>query len=460
MSTGTAARQRVEDAAAQRLDDSARQRLDMAPRHRVAGPTFDVARVREDFPILARTVHGDVPLVYLDSAATSQKPQSVLDAVEDYYTRHNANVHRGVHTLAEEATALYEGARATVTSFVGAPDRDGVVFTKNATEAVNLMAGVLGLADTPAAVRVGPGDEIVVTEMEHHSNLVPWQLLARRTGARLRWIGLTDDGLLDPGDLDSVVTPATKVLAFTAASNVLGTMTDVPDLVRRAHAVGALALVDASQLAPHRPLDVAAWGADVVVCTGHKMLGPTGIGVLVARPGLLDSLPPCFGGGEMVGEVTMAVSTYAPAPHRFEAGTPPIAEAVGLGAAVDYLSALGMDAVAAHERAMTRLVLDSLADIAGVRVLGPRALTSGPVPDRGGAVSFVVDGVHSHDVGQVCDSLGVAVRVGHHCARPALRRLGVDSCVRASVGVYTDEADVVALADSVRAAQRFFGAAA
>ena len=434
---------------------AARERVDIG-----TGPAYDVARVRRDFPILARTVHGELPLVYLDSAATSQKPQSVLDALEDYYTRHNANVHRGVHTLAEEATALYEGARDTVASFVGAPDRDGVVFTKNATEAVNLVAGVLGLADTPAALRVGPGDEIVVTEMEHHSNLVPWQLLARRTGARLRWIGLTDDGLLDPRDLESVLTPTTKVFAFTAASNVLGTMTDVPDLVRRAHAVGALALVDASQLAPHRTLDVAAWGADVVVCTGHKMLGPTGIGVLVARPELLDSLPPCFGGGEMVGEVTMAVSTYAPAPHRFEAGTPPIAEAVGLGAAVDYLSALGMDAVAAHERAMTQLVLDSLADIAGVRVLGPRVLASGPVADRGGAVSFVVDGVHSHDVGQVCDSLGVAVRVGHHCARPALRRLGVDSCVRASVGVYTHEADVVALADSVRAAQRFFGAAA
>ncbi len=425
-----------------------------------AGPRLDVVRVRADFPVLSRTVHGDVPLVYLDSAATSQKPRAVLAALDDYYTRHNANVHRGVHTLAEEATALYEGARDTVAAFVGAPDRDGVVFTKNATEGINLAANVLGYASTPAALRVGPGDEIVVTEMEHHSNLVPWQLLAQRTGARLRWIGLTDDGLLEPRDLETVIGPATKVVAFTATSNVLGTATDVADLVRRAHAVGALALVDASQLAPHRTMDITAWDADVVVFTGHKMLGPTGIGVLVARAGLLDSLPPFSGGGEMVDEVTMEVSTYAAAPHRFEAGTPPIAQAVGLGAAVDYLSALGMDAVAAHEREMTQQVLDVLADISGVTVLGPRTLASGPVGDRGGAVSFVVDGVHSHDVGQVCDSLGVAVRVGHHCAKPALRRLGVDSSVRASVGVYTDPADVAALGGAVRATQRFFGVGA
>lgn len=416
---------------------------------------FDVAAVRAQFPALSRTVHDGVPLVYLDSAATSQKPQAVLDVLDEYYERHNANVHRGVHTLAEEATALYEGARDRIAAFVGAPDRDSVIFTSNATEGINLVAGVLAFAPEPW--RVGPGDEIVVTEAEHHSNLLPWQLLAQRTGATLRWIRLTPDGLLDEDDIASVINPRTKVLACTATSNVLGTITDVPRLVARAQENGALALVDASQTVPHRPVDIGAWGADFVAFTGHKMLGPTGIGVLVARAGLLADLPPWLGGGEMVGEVTMASSTYALPPHRFEAGTPPIAQAIGLGAAADYLSALGMDAVAEHEREITQALLDVLGDIDGIRVLGPRTLSSGAIPDRGGAVSFVVDGVHSHDVGQVCDSLGVAVRVGNHCAQPALRALGVDSCVRASTGVYTDLADVEALGTALRATRSFFG---
>jgi cysteine desulfurase/selenocysteine lyase len=421
----------------------------------LAGPGFDVATVRADFPVLSRTVHDGVPLVYLDSAATSQKPRQVLDALADYYERHNANVHRGVHTLAEEATALYEGARDLVARFVNAPDRDSVIFTRNATDAINLVAGVLPFAPEPW--RIGAGDEIVVTEAEHHSNLLPWQLLAQRTGARLRWIRLTPEGLLDETDIDSVINPATKMVAFTATSNVLGTVTDVPRLVARAHSHGALALVDASQTVPHRRVDVGGWGADFVAFTGHKMLGPTGIGVLVARPGLLAELPPWQGGGEMVDEVTMEMSTYALPPHRFEAGTPPIAQAVGLGAAVEYLSGLGMDAVAAHERLISQALLDTLAELPGIRVLGPTTMSSGAVADRGGAVSFIVEGVHSHDVGQVCDSLGVAVRVGHHCARPALRALGVDSCARASTGVYTDLADVAALGTALRATQRFFG---
>jgi cysteine desulfurase / selenocysteine lyase len=404
--------------------------------------TYDVDRVRKDFPILDREVRPGVPLVYLDNAATSQKPQQVLDAMHDYYERHNANVHRGIHTLAEEATALYEGARDKVTTFVNAPDRAEVVFTKNSSEALNLLSYVLPLK---------AGDEVVVTEMEHHSNLVPWQLAAGRTGATLKWIGLTDDGRLDLADLDRVITERTKVVAFVHQSNLLGTVNPVDLVVARAKAVGAFTVLDASQSVPHMGVDVQALGVDAVAFTGHKMCGPTGIGVLWARRALLEVLPPFLGGGEMIDEVTMAGSTYAELPHKYEAGTPPIAQAVGLGAAVDYLTDLGMDAVHEHEMQLTSYALDALQTIDGLRIIGPTTSE-----DRGGAISFALPGIHPHDVGQLLDEDGVAVRVGHHCARPACLRYGVPATTRASVHCYTTVADVDALVRGLHKVKEFF----
>jgi cysteine desulfurase/selenocysteine lyase len=404
---------------------------------------YDVALVRKDFPILEREVRPGVPLVYLDSAATSQKPLRVLDAMRDYDERHNANVHRGIHTLAEEATALYEGARVKVATFIGATDPREVVFAKNSTEALNLMAHVLPL---------GPGDEVVITEMEHHSNIVPWQLACERTGATLRWIGLTDDGRLDLTDVDRLITERTKVVAIVHQSNLLGTVNPVTEIAARAHAVGAYVVVDASQSVPHMPVDVSTLAADAVAFTGHKMCGPTGIGVLWARLDLLESLPPFLGGGEMIDEVTMAGSTYAAVPHKFEAGTPPIAQAVGLGAAVDYLTDLGMDAVHAHEQELTAYLLDRLTEVDDLRVIGPTGMA-----DRGGAVSFVLDGIHPHDVGQLLDEFGVAVRVGHHCARPACLRYGIPATSRASLHLYSDTADVDALIRGLAKVRSFFG---
>jgi cysteine desulfurase/selenocysteine lyase len=405
--------------------------------------TYDVSVVRKDFPILEREVRQGVPLVYLDNAATSQKPLTVLDAMRDYNEHHNANVHRGIHTLAEEATAAYEDARTKVAAFIGAPDRREVVFTKNSSEALNLMAHVLPF---------GPGDEVVVTEMEHHSNLVPWQLACARTGATLKWIGLTDDGRLDLSDLDRVITSATKVVAFVHQSNLLGTVNDVAAVVARAREVGAHTVLDGSQSVPHLPVDVATLGVDAVAFTGHKMCGPTGIGALWARLDLLETLPPFLGGGEMIDEVTMAGSTWAAPPHRYEAGTPPIAQAVGLGAAVDYLSALGMTAVHEHERALTAYLLDGLSSVPGLRVIGPTTTES-----RGGAVSFVMAGIHPHDVGQLLDEGGVAVRVGHHCARPACLRFGVPATTRASLHLYSDAADIDALITGLDRVRSFFG---
>ncbi|HSE55435.1 MAG TPA: cysteine desulfurase [Nocardioidaceae bacterium] len=412
--------------------------------------SYDVESVRKDFPALARRVHDDRALVYLDSAATSQKPRQVLEAMTDYYEQHNANVHRGIHVLAEEATALYEAARDTVARFIGAGSRREVVFTKNSSEALNLVANVLAWA--PAPFRVGPGDEIVVTEMEHHSNLVPWQLLAARTGATLRWLGITDDGRLDLTDLDRVITPATKVVSLVHVSNILGTVNPVEVVAARAHEVGALVVVDGSQSVPQLPVDVGALGADFLAFTGHKMCGPTGIGVLWGREELLEALPPFLGGGEMIDTVTMEASTYAQLPHKFEAGTPPIAEAVGLGAAIDYLNGLGMPAIAAHEQQITAYALRRLAEIDGVRIIGPAE----PV-DRGGAVSFVLDGVHPHDVGQVLDQQGIAVRVGHHCARPVCLRFGIPATTRASFYVYSSTADVDALVNGLEHVMAFFG---
>jgi cysteine desulfurase / selenocysteine lyase len=404
--------------------------------------TYDVNLVRKDFPILDREVRPGVPLVYLDNAATSQKPTQVLDAMRDYYEQSNANVHRGIHTLAEEATALYEGARDKVARFINAPDPREVVFTKNSSEALNLLAHTLPL---------GPGDEVVVTEMEHHSNLVPWQLACARTGATLKWVGLTDEGRLDLDDLDRVVGPRTKVVAFVHQSNLLGTINPVDVVAAKARSVGAFVVLDASQSVPHMGIDVQRVDVDAVAFTGHKMCGPTGIGVLWGRFDVLDALPPFLGGGEMIDEVTMAGSTWAQLPHKYEAGTPPIAEAVGLGAAVDYLTELGMDAIRDHEHALTTYALDALRQVDGLRIIGPTT-----ADDRGGAISFALDKIHPHDVGQLLDEVGVAVRVGHHCARPACLRYGVPATTRASVHLYSSTADIDALVEGLDHVKRFF----
>jgi cysteine desulfurase / selenocysteine lyase len=413
---------------------------------------LDVERVRKDFPILDRRLAGDRPLVYLDSANTSQKPRAVLDALADHYERHNANVARALHQLGEEATAAYEGARDMVAAFIGAPSRDEVVFTKNASEALNLVANTLasGLADDPG-YRLGPGDEVVITEMEHHSNIVPWQLACQRTGATLRWFGLTDEGRLDLSNLDELVTERTKIVSMVHQSNVLGTVNSVSPIVARAREVGALVLLDCSQSVPHTTVDVTDLGADLIAFTGHKMCGPTGIGVLWGRSEVLDALPPFLGGGEMIETVAMEGSTFAAIPHKFEAGTQPIAQVVGLGAAVGYLSGLGMHNVAAHEKALTTYALQRLGEVGGVRIIGPRLPIS-----RGGTVSFTLDGVHPHDVSQVLDERGVAVRAGHHCARPVCVRYGIPATTRASFYVYTTTAEIDELVDGVEHVKRFF----
>ncbi|TXG92699.1 cysteine desulfurase [Rhodococcus rhodnii] len=408
---------------------------------------FDIAAIRADFPILARTVRDGKPLVYLDSGATSQRPVQVLDAERDFLTTSNAAVHRGAHQLAEEATDAYEGARAAIARFVGA-GADELVFTKNATEALNLVTYTLG--DDRWDRAVGPGDEIVITELEHHANLVPWQELARRTGATLRWYGVTDDGRIDLDSLE--LTDAVKVVAFTHQSNVTGALAPVGELVRRAHAVGALVVLDACQSVPHMPVDFHALGVDYAAFSGHKMLGPSGVGVLYGRRELLAAMPPFVTGGSMIETVTMEGSTYAPPPQRFEAGVPMTSQVVGLGAAVEYLEAIGMDAVAAHEHALTEAALRELGAIEGVRIVGPTTTEA-----RGGAVSFVVDGVHAHDLGQILDDDGVAIRVGHHCAWPLHRRFGVAATARASFAVYNTLGEVTALANGVRRAQDFFG---
>jgi cysteine desulfurase/selenocysteine lyase len=410
----------------------------------------EVARLRADFPILTRTVRGGRPLVYLDSGATSHKPVRVLDAERAFYEQHNAAVHRGAHLLAEEATDAFEGARETVARFIGAPAGE-VVFTKNATESLNLVAYAFSNAGAPGAMTgvdpevaerlvLRPGDEIVVTEMEHHANLVPWQELARRTGATLRWLGLTDEGRLDLSDLHTVVGERTKVIAFTHVSNVLGTVNPVTTLVERAREVGALTVLDACQSVPHLPVDVAGLGVNFLAFSGHKMLGPMGIGVLWGRAELLAAMPPFLTGGSMIEVVRMEGSTYAAPPQRFEAGVPMAAQAVGLAAACDYLTALDMSRLAAHDHELIAALLAGLADRPWVTVVGPT-----DADDRVGAVSFVVKDVHPHDVGQVLDDSGVAVRVGHHCAWPLHRRFGLSSTTRASFAPYTtlDEVDAL-----------------
>ena len=415
---------------------------------------LDVERIRADFPILSRTVRGDNPLVYLDSGATAQRPLAVLDAEREFLLRSNAPVHRGAYLLAEEATDAYEQARTAVAAFVGGSFEE-IVFTKNATEAINLVAYAMGNAatsgDGSARFRIGPGDRIVVTEMEHHANLVPWQQLVQRTGAELKWLPLADDGRLDLSGLDELINERTKMVAFVHQSNILGTINPVETIVRRARQVGALTLLDACQSVPHGPVSFPRLDVDFAVFSGHKMLGPTGIGVLWGRSELLNALPPFLAGGSMIEQVFMDHSTFMPSPQRFEAGTPPVSQAVGLHAAIRYLSALDMSAVAAHEHQLTSYCLDRLKELPGIRVIGPDQ----PVA-RGGAISFTVDGLHSHDVGQVLDDRGVAVRVGHHCAWPVCRHFGVLATTRASFYIYNDTTEIDALVEGIVAAQHFF----
>jgi cysteine desulfurase/selenocysteine lyase len=436
---------------------------------------IDVGLVRKDFPILARNVRDGRPLVYLDSANTSQKPLQVIDAIEEFYSRHNANIHRATHQLGEEATEAYEGARLKVAGFIGAADESEVVFTKNISEGINLVAYAMGNAtltrptdpDRPPGTsgaeaerfRVGPGDEIVITEMEHHSNIVPWQLLAQRTGATLRWFGVTDEGRLDLSEIDSLLNERTKIVAVAHQSNVLGTVNPVREIAAKAHAVGALVLVDGAQAVPQMPVDVAELGADFYGFTAHKLCGPTGIGVLWGRRELLEALPPFLGGGEMIETVAMERSTYAPPPHKFEAGTMPIAEAVGLSAAIDYLRGIGLEEIHAYEHELLAYALERLREVEGLRLLGPAEAV-----DRGGALSFTLSGfdgreIHPHDVSQVLDAHGVAVRAGHHCARPLHRRFGLTASTRASLYFYNTRAEVDALADALRQTQKFFSAA-
>ena len=414
-------------------------------------PTYDVQALRADFPVLSRTVNGH-PLVYLDNASSAHRPVQVLDAEREFVAQHWSNVHRGVHTLSQESTDAYERARGTVATFLGG-DHDEIVFTKNATEAYNLVAYSFGNAKAGERFSIGPGDEVCITEMEHHSNLVPWQMLCERTGATLRWFGLTDDGRLDLSQLDELVNERTKVLAFVHVSNLLGTENPVELLVRRAREVGALVLLDGAQSAPHQAVDVRALGVDFFVATGHKMLGPSGVGVLWGRKELLDAMPPFMGGGSMIEVVQMSSSTYAPAPERFEAGTPVVSQAVALAAACDYLSTVGMDRIAAHEQVLTARLLDGLRRIDGIRVIGPDSVLM-----RGSAVSFTVEGVHPHDVGQSLDDLGIAVRVGHHCAAPICRRYGVPATARASSYLYNTEAEIDRLLEGIGQVKAFWSA--
>ncbi|MCG5433568.1 cysteine desulfurase [Mycobacterium sp. MYCO198283] len=409
--------------------------------------SLDVAAVRTDFPILNRVMRGGSRLAYLDSGATSQKPLQVLDAERNFLLTSNGAVHRGAHQLMEESTDAYEQGRADIATFVGAAD-DELVFTKNATEALNLVSYAVG--DRRFERAIGPGDVIVTTELEHHANLVPWQELARRTGAELRWYGVTEDGRID---LDSLqLDERVKLVAFSHHSNVTGAIAPVAELVARAKAVGAITVLDACQSVPHQPVDFPALGVDFAAFSGHKMLGPTGIGVLYGRRELLGALPPFLTGGSMIETVTMAATTYAPAPQRFEAGTPMTSQVVGLAAAARYLGAIGMDVVEAHEQQLVAAALDGLSAIPGVRIIGPTG-TDG----RGSPVSFVVDGVHAHDVGQVLDDDGVAVRVGHHCTWPLHRRFGIAATARASFAVYNTLDEVDRLVAGVRRAIEFFG---
>ena len=409
---------------------------------------FNVAKVREDFPIFQRTIRDGKRLVYLDSGATSQKPLSVIDAESDFYKFHNAAVHRGAHQLAEEATDAYEGARLKVAQFLGAREEQ-IVFTKGATESLNLVAYAMGNAAPGTRFALTSNDSIVVTEMEHHANLIPWQQLAARTGANLSWFEVTPDGRLDLSNINSVITENTKVVALTHQSNVLGTINPLKVIVARAHEVGAVVVLDACQSAPHMPIDVKDLDVDFLVFSGHKALGPTGVGVLWSS--LLDYLPPFLYGGSMIETVTMTSATWAPAPRKFEAGVPNMAQAVGLGAAVDYLTSIGMESVHNHEVALTKYLIEKMLQVPDLEIVGPTDFNS-----RGGTVSFTVGEIHPHDLGQYVDSQGIAVRTGHHCAWPLTRKLGVPATTRASLYLYNDESDCDALFDAILGAQKYF----
>ena len=412
--------------------------------------SFDIAAIKADFPILKRQIRGNNRLIYLDSGATSQKPNSVLDAERDFYVNHNAAVHRGAHQLAEEATELYEGAREKVATFIGA-HVDEVIFTKSATESINAIAYSLGNSTPGSKFHIKAGDRIVVSEMEHHANLIPWQELARRTGAELVWFKVTEEGRLDLSNIEELITSRTKVVALTHQSNVLGTINPLDEITKKAHEVGALFVLDACQSVPHYRVDVKTLNVDFLAFSGHKMLGPTGVGILWGKKELLDEMPPFLTGGSMIETVTMESATYLDAPKRFEAGVPNMAQAVGLGAAVDYLNRVGLDAIHAHEVKLTQKALEGLQTIQGLSVIGPKDLEM-----RGGVVSFAVEGIHPHDLGQALDQYGIAVRTGHHCAWPLMRRFKTVATTRASFYLYNGFDDISALVDGVERARKYF----
>ena len=413
--------------------------------------SLDVARIRKDFPIFTRTIRDGKKLVYLDSGATSQKPQVVIDAEVDFYAKHNAAAHRGAHQLAEEATEMFEASRATVASFLGAKTEE-VVFTKSATESLNLLAYAFSNAEPGSQFAISSEHSIVVSEMEHHANLIPWQQLAKRSGAELKWFGVTSDGRLDESNIDSLITSKTKIVAITQQSNVLGTINNLDRIIEKAHKVGAIVIVDACQSVPHIPVNVTKLGADFLAFSGHKILGPTGVGVLWGRYELLNNLPPFLFGGSMIENVTMTDATWAEAPRKFEAGVPNMAQVVGLAAGIKYLQSIGLEKVHEHEKALTGYLLNELNQIPGIAVVGPTDISL-----RGGTVSFTLDGIHPHDLGQYLDSAGIAVRTGHHCAWPLTRALGVPATTRASLYLYNDNSDIDALIVAIKDAKKYFG---
>ena len=413
-------------------------------------PMFSPAEIRKDFPIFSKVMRGDNRLVYLDSGATSQKPFQVLDAERKFYETSNAAVHRGAHLLAEEASIAYEGARQVLAYFLNA-ELDEVIFTKSATESINALAYSFGNSDANSRFSLKPGDRIVVSELEHHANLIPWQQLAKRTGAELAWFSIGSDGRLDQSEIDSLINEKTKIVAITHQSNVLGTIVPLEKIVKHAHSVGAVVVLDACQSAPHFAIDVKTLGVDFLAFSGHKALGPTGIGILWGRSEYLNQMEPFLTGGSMIETVTMTGAKWAQSPKRFEAGVPNMAQAIGFAAAINYLNNLGMENVAKHEKDLTAYALDKFKDLDKVKLIGPKDNV-----DRGSVISFTIEGIHPHDVGQVLDQYGVAVRTGHHCAWPLMRKLGLVGTTRASFYVYNDEADVDVLIHSILKAQKYF----
>jgi cysteine desulfurase/selenocysteine lyase len=413
-------------------------------------PMFSPAEIRKDFPIFAKVMRGGNRLVYLDSGATSQKPRQVLDAERNFYEQHNAAVHRGAHLLAEEASIAYEGARQVLADFLNA-ELEEVIFTKSATESINAIAYSFGNSGPDSRFALKPGDRIVVSELEHHANLIPWQQLAKRTGAELVWFSVDTEGRLDQGNLNELINSSTKIVAITHQSNVLGTIVPLDKIVKRAHSVGAVVVLDACQSAPHFAINVKALDIDFLAFSGHKALGPTGVGVLWGRSEYLNQMEPFLTGGSMIESVTMTDAKWAPSPKRFEAGVPNMAQAVGFAAAINYLKNLGMENVEKHEKDLTAYALDKFAGLEKVKVIGPKDNV-----DRGSVISFTIDGIHPHDVGQVLDQYGIAVRTGHHCAWPLMKKLGLVGTTRASFYIYNDEADVDVLIESIAQAQKYF----